>query len=674
MVKDPTGQQTLVSAIKDAFKSHAKVLSQEVSNFQTLQDIIRPWHHYDFVTKTPVPAILSFMDDINKKTGPSFYQMGLMSLADEVFLIPAIADRLRPMLWDIVRSTRAGNPPEPHMKHMLSILLSVSHTSAERKPFYADYFENAMVEDACAVHKPFVTAWAAESTCAYLEQAAAKVEAELQHTQMFLPEVSRRRLRTSLETTLMDAPENDGLRGLLTRQNGGLIPLLATIPVDHPESSTETLATIRSIFRVALCRENCCEIVCDLLGGQFKADAKLITDNPELKGTAKTSYIAPLLQAKHKYETIVHEAFGDYKPVKDYMDGVFPSIVRALPAEEVASSLAVHYNILIKTAGTKDAQLQQAICVLQYLTDKDIFENCHRKHMKRRLLMSESSEDQLELENSLINFIKLHYDTSTMEMMFHDYQRALTERATWQAYAETLPSPLTLTFRPLVLNTNRWSQEPLGLILPPVLQQCLDTYTAWYCSVHTSRKLNWIGMGTAEVGYKCGRSYKLVLDTTPQLIYILQFDGIDTLTADVIAANTGSTADAVHRFLAPFASKQIAVLNKTGDSYSLNPKFKPAKNVLKVPMGARAQATEDKSKTASEISVQRKAMTQAAIVRMMKSFKSLKHNDLIARVMEELQKRFKPDPKDIKKEIAFLIQETYLKRSEASLDTYEYVA
>jgi hypothetical protein len=600
--------------------------------------------------------------------------MGLMALADQVFLLPAISDRLRPLLWDIVRSTRAGNPPETYMKHMLGMLLSISHTSPDRKPFYEDYFENAMIDDACAVHKPYVTSWAADSTCAYLEAAAAKVDAELQHIQLYLPEVSRKKLRFSLESTLMDAPENDGLKGLLTRANGGIIPLLATIPVEHPDSNADALSTMRKIFSVALCRDNCCSLMCELLGEQFKADAKLVTDNPELKGTAKASYIAPLLLVKKKYETIVREAFRDHKQVKDFMDSVFPSIIRSLPAEEIASSLAIHYNILIKAAGTKDVQLQDAICVLQYLTDKDIFENCHRKHMKRRLLMTESSEDQLELEASLMSMIKVHYDTSTMEMMFQDYRRALAERVTWNTHCEALPSPLPITFRPLVLNTNRWSQEPLGLILPPSLQQCVDTYAAWYCSVHTSRKLNWIGMGTAEVGYKCGRSYKLVLDTTPQLIYIMQFDGFDTLSADVIAANTGSANEAVHRFLAPFASKQIAVLTKNGESYSINPKFKPPKNVIKVPMGARALVTEDKSKTASEISVQRKAMTQAAIVRMMKSFKTLKHNDLIARVMDELQKRFKPDPKDIKKEIAFLIQENYLKRSENSLDTYEYVA
>jgi NCAIR mutase (PurE)-related protein len=231
-----------------------------------------------------------------------------------------------------------------------------------------------------------------------------------------------------------------------------------------------------------------------------------------------------------------------------------------------------------------------------------------------------------------------------------------------------------LSFRPLVLNTNRWSQEPLGLLLPPQLQTCVDLYASWYSSVHASRKLNWVPMGTAEVGYKCGRSYKLVMDNTPQLIYILQFETASTLTPEVIAANTGSTVEQVHRFLAPFASKQIGVLIKNADNYQINTKFKSAKNIIKVPMGARAQATEDKSKTASEISIQRKAQTQAAIVRMMKSFKTLQHNDLIARVLDELQKRFKPDPRDIKKEIAFLIQENYLKRSETALDMYDYVA
>lgn len=574
------------------------------------------------------------------------------------------------------------------MKHVLALLLAISKTPdsqatypstrpfASQKNFYSDYFEDSLIAQAQSVYCPMIPTWEALSTCAYLEAAAREVEAESEHTKMYLPESSQTRLRSEMQNSLMNGAEVNGLRGLLLRDNGGVLSLVNQISIDHPAASPELLATLRTIFRISLCRTDAPTIFCEILAEQMKKDASVITSAEEFKNTIKGSYIESLLKLKRKYETIVHEGMRDHKVIKDHMDDIFPQIIRSLPVDEIATQLAIHYNLLLKKAGTKDEHLQEAICVLQYLTDKDIFENVHRKHLKRRLLMSEATEDQRELEATLMTLIKPHYDTTTMELMFRDYKMATAERNTWMGYIEG--QPLSLEFRPLVLNTNRWNQEALGLILPPILQDVIDSYTAWYSSVHTSRKLNWIGLGTATVNYKCnGRTFRLSLEATPQLVLLLQFSDVDTLSIDAIAASTGASGPTVQRFIAPFAAAKIGVLvkSKSGDNeYSINPKFKPSTNIVKIPMGARAVAADDKTKTTSEISDSRRAQTQAAIVRMMKQSKSLQHADLMARVMEELTKRFKPDPKSIKHEIAFLIQEGYLKRSEADNNTYEYQA
>jgi hypothetical protein len=47
--------------MKEAFHKHARELCDKVANFQALKDLIDEWRHFDFVTKTPVPAILNFM-------------------------------------------------------------------------------------------------------------------------------------------------------------------------------------------------------------------------------------------------------------------------------------------------------------------------------------------------------------------------------------------------------------------------------------------------------------------------------------------------------------------------------------------------------------------------------------------------------------------------------------
>jgi cullin 3 len=67
-------------------------------------------------------------------------------------------------------------------------------------------------------------------------------------------------------------------------------------------------------------------------------------------------------------------------------------------------------------------------------------------------------------------------------------------------------------------------------------------------------------------------------------------------------------------------------------------------------------------------------LLEAAIVRIMKSRKVMKHNDLIAEVSHQLSVRFTPEPANIKKRIESLIEREYLERSESDRKVYEYLA
>jgi hypothetical protein len=80
---------------------------------------------------------------------------------------------------------------------------------------------------------------------------------------------------------------------------------------------------------------------------------------------------------------------------------------------------------------------------------------------------------------------------------------------------------------------------------------------------------------------------------------------------------------------------------------------------------------EDENKA---IELQRRHQMDAAIVRIMKTRKTLRHNLLVAEVIQQLSARFKPKPNDIKKRIEALIEQEYLERDNADRGVYNYLA
>ena len=67
-------------------------------------------------------------------------------------------------------------------------------------------------------------------------------------------------------------------------------------------------------------------------------------------------------------------------------------------------------------------------------------------------------------------------------------------------------------------------------------------------------------------------------------------------------------------------------------------------------------------------------LVEAAIVRIMKARKMLRHNELIAEVTRQLSSRFVPSPQFIKKRNESLIEREYLERDRTDHRLYNYLA
>ena len=96
--------------------------------------------------------------------------------------------------------------------------------------------------------------------------------------------------------------------------------------------------------------------------------------------------------------------------------------------------------------------------------------------------------------------------------------------------------------------------------------------------------------------------------------------------------------------------------------------------VVKEGGGGRGSAGAADGAGKERLDEDRKYKIDAAIVRIMKSRRTLDHRTLVATVLQVLSALFQPSPEDVKKRIEHLIDREFLQRSEEMPGTYNYLA
>merc|ERR1739848_865183 len=120
------------------------------------------------------------------------------------------------------------------------------------------------------------------------------------------------------------------------------------------------------------------------------------------------------------------------------------------------------------------------------------------------------------------------------------------------------------------------------------------------------------------------------------------------------------------------------LLNLT-DKFRINDNFEHKMQRIKimpslVSKGKGGEDADGRRETNKKIEEDRRYEIEAAIVRIMKARKKITHNELISEAIQQLQRRFQPQPAVIKQKIEALIEREYISRSANNREEYEYVA
>lgn len=165
---------------------------------------------------------------------------------------------------------------------------------------------------------------------------------------------------------------------------------------------------------------------------------------------------------------------------------------------------------------------------------------------------------------------------------------------------------------------------------------------------------------------------------TYQMAMLLLFETCDSLTCKEIQDSLQLNSDTFQKHIQSLIeSKLLLVGSETLDDATevkLNLDYSNKRTKFKITAALQKETQQEVEHTMTAVDEDRKLYLQAAIVRIMKSRKVLRHNQLIQEILSHTKVSFAPSITMIKKCIESLIDKQYIERTANSGDEYSYVA
>ncbi|VDK86282.1 unnamed protein product [Litomosoides sigmodontis] len=565
---------------------------------------------------------------------------------------------------------------------------SSSTTHVDRLPklrVYRDYFEKRFIADT----ESYFTNEAAEfiasnSVTEYMKKVEIRLKEEKERCDLYLHESTQDLLAKTLEKVLitkqLDLFQNE-FGNLLESNKDSDLERMYTL-CDRVENGLDEL---RLALEKHIARQG--ESALDKISDVALNDPK--------------QYVSTILEVHKQYHNLVTCSFKNEPGFVQALDKACTSFINRNSITKKANNtskspelLARYCDLLLKKSAKNPEEneleelLNQIMIVFKYIEDKDVFQKFYTKMLAKRLVNELSASD--EAESNMISKLKqmcgFEY-TSKLQRMFTDtsLSKDITER--YKQHLSTKNMNLGLDFSIMVLGSGVWpfSQSPV-FDIPVQLTKCMESFNEFYQTQHTGRKLTWLlAQCRGELSaYGFPRKYTFTATTT-QMAVIMLYNENTEMTLQHICDSTKLRREIVAQIAQ--ALVKVELLSIVGPKIDidantplttvlkLNSDFSNKK--LKVDLSktmARAEIRQETVEVHKSVEDDRRLVVQAAIVRIMKMRKTMKHTQLITEVLAQLASRFKPKVPMIKKCIDILIEKEYLQRVENEKDLYEYLA
>jgi len=674
----------LYSGVCDTIKEH---LIHIVESVRCLPDegllagIKHTWDNFKVVA-TNIKDILLYMNrtHVKKMEKPDTFEVALNHFREVIIYNENIRGRLKSILLTNVADERNGNMTDRHM--MRSIVFVLVELGA-----YEDEFERDFLDQAKTFYTQESQQLLNECTCAdYMLKVDLRLEEEGNRASNYLSHTTLPKLLSVLDAELITFHA----RTLVEMETSGCSTMFQ-------EDRIEDLRRMYTLFRRV---PSTLDVLRDFMGSYVKkAGLLIVSDSENLKEPVR--FVQQMIDLRTKFDTIVTSSFLAEKQAIRTLKSAFEDFVNQ--DSRCASFLASFVDDLLKNAlkyvseSEAEAHLDQFMMLFRLLTDKDVFENYYKHLLAKRLLGGKSVSD--ELEKTMIAKLKAecgYQFTSKLVGMLTDMQLSKIVMEDFRVSDDYPLLPNKIDLEVHVLTSGFWPfKSNPACRLPSAIETCCEVFKSFYTRKYQGRKIVWITHnGTADIKayYHAGRKDFTV--STLQMCILLLFNGKATLSLqELLSVILPHDHLEFKRHLLSLCTPKMKILNKQSkgkgvldnDVFTYNDEFTSKFKHLKVPLisikevgGDSSPMVQEREGPRSGVSIaveqDRRHLVEASIVRIMKTRRTLLHNELVAEVTHQLQNRFNPKPVFIKKCIESLIERDYLDRDKDDTRIYKYLA
>ncbi|OAD55361.1 Cullin-2 [Eufriesea mexicana] len=413
-----------------------------------------------------------------------------------------------------------------------------------------------------------------------------------------------------------------------------------------------------------------------------------------------TQFVETMMDVHRKYSELIDNVFRSDQAFVTALGKACSVVVnhRPVPRQPArAPELLAKYcdSLLKKSAkaaseGEVEEKLVHCITVFKYVDDKDVFQKFYARMLAKRLIHQQSQS--MDAEESMIDRLKqaCGYEfTNKLHRMFTDMSVSadLNAKFTTSLRKGDRENQLGIGFVVYVLQAGAW---PLGLPpssgsfdIPQQLEKSIQAFETFYHAQFNGRKLTWLHhLCQGELKFNYLKKPYLVTVQTYQMALLLLFEHCDSIQCKEAAASLRLSHDQLVKHATSLVDSKILKKSTEGDLEEdtvlmLNFEYYNKRTKFRITGALQRDVPHechDVETTHRSVDDDRKLYLQAAIVRIMKSRKVLRHNQLVQEVLSQSKVTFAPSISMIKKCIEALIDKQYIERTPNNADEYSYVA